>query len=717
MKPKNNLSSDSDKNKLDTNSQEENSSSSTNSEVNQVNMNSQEENSSSSTNSEVNQVDMNSQEDDSSINSTVNQFDMGDADLSQKRDDVGLLFRHNESEEKEPEDDSYILPINLERLQEQLERIKNEIQSKNKEYDELRKKTNFIRQEIHKAIDPDAKYNLRNKRTDYEEELNKIEQKIKELTYSENWIEQKLEKAEYVKYKKIKSNDLVKGNDSISLKSLFNTNEPIESTLLYVGTFFPGLSPQDFEQVVSYLLKDRTIRKTKQTKITTENLESKIIEEAEEKLLSEIWQSSLYQPEFFLSKCYLRAEFIENSSQVIEFSEPGIREKLKEYFQTKEAFYLSKQFERARLLLFHESQKVAENAMYLSIDMALLSPYNYGKNWLFQIVTELTEAESKEIVYENPKSSSFYTQLQDLIEVSKRRKIIFSRISSLIAGMLSYPQLQDIVKSFLDRLMSVQRFDAVMEIVKLLKTAPKFQQLYWVKQLLARGNDPIRNEAYGFLFKELKFSKTPIYELLEIIKQWLPDRDTDPQKYTPLNQRALWLLLDYCLESTATLNINSYGRWPSEYRLFQPLESTLSEFSENLEILVLWLFHPGIKFINKEIKVISLIGLLLLEWHKILCPENRWFILRDLEVIKTKEEANKLFDIILEKIVLNTDKSQQKELISYWKLWEKFYLYESQDHEKNSRRNKRKISRFNRKIIKKVRTNFNSIQKSISIEK
>lgn len=105
-------------------------------------------------------------------------------------------------EKTETEDDSYVFTgISPERLQEKLERTQNKIEQKSQEYNDLREKIDFLVKEIHKAIDPDAKYSLAKKREGYEEELNKVDREIDELVTLENLTQQNLQRAKYLKAK------------------------------------------------------------------------------------------------------------------------------------------------------------------------------------------------------------------------------------------------------------------------------------------------------------------------------------------------------------------------------------------------------------------------------------------------------------------------------------------------------------------------------------
>jgi hypothetical protein len=621
-------------------------------------------------------------------------------------------YRGKDSEEPGTEDDSYILIGNPERLKKQLNQINNDILDKENDEKDLNDKIKAISQRIQGVLDAEEEYKLEKRLTEIQQKRCEVRKKLDQLYDQQDSLEQKLPKAERLKCNNSKTqtdiDELSKESKNISAPSLFLENEPIENTVLYVATFFPELSPQDFERVVSYLLENRTISVIVKSKITTEQGETRIIENSEEKALIQIWKESLYQPEKILCKCYLRSWLLENSSQIIDFYLPDLREKLKKYFQEQQFLYLSEQFKRARLLLFDDSDKVAENAMYLSVDMSIASPSAYGEDWLFRCITDLTSQANQNV---NPNESSAEIQYLARIQEKKRRIIVFSRISSLIAQMLDYPQLQSVVNRFLEKLMSVSRFDAVLEIVRRLRSAPKFEQLYWVRQLLDRGNEEIRSEAYSLLYSQLKQSPYRIYDLLEIIKAWLPERDRPREKYSASNERALWILLEYCLETTLALNPKYYGCWPSKYPLFASFPSA----DDNLETLISWLFHPGLQKINEEIRVIPLISSLLAKWFTILEPEEKWLILARQEKKEPHPEASELFDILLQKIICKTRNSQQKELLESWTNLTDYYLQEGKEDESLGNNQLSKQYNIQRNIVRKIKKKFKVLQKNSSV--
>ncbi|BAY24102.1 hypothetical protein NIES2100_38950 [Calothrix sp. NIES-2100] len=492
-------------------------------------------------------------------------------------------------------------------------------------------------------------------------------------------------------------------NQQVHADSLFKDDEPIENTVIFTATFFPELSPYDFDRIIAFLLEERFLNITVQSQIITEQGEPKIIQSIEKEQLLAIWRSSLTQRDKFLEKCYLKAVHLKDSSQVIDFYLPYLRSEFKIYFEEQKSLYLLEQFNRTKLLLFDASLKVGRNAIDLTVNMATSYPKIYGEDWLFDIVLASTDAANSDIAI----NFDLVQQLQRL-STNTKREFIFTRISALLYQMLECSQLVDIVKSFLDRLMLVQRYDAVLAIIKNLRSAPKFNGLYWLKQLLDRGNGEIKSEAYKFLYNWLKQSGYRIYELLEVLKGWLPGRERSPNSYSPSNKYALQLFIEYCLETTSNLDSTYYGYYPSKYPLFSVLQS--SSIDSKLETLVSWLFHLDHEgklalrhIVDEGVNATQLVSFLIAQW---------FIILWGLEKKEPNQQVAAVFNDFLHKIILTIDRSLQKELVQYWSDYTEHLLIEAEGYEKSGDNQLRKQAFRKRNLVKELSRQFKVLQKT-----
>lgn len=631
----------------------------------------------------------------------------------------------SKKEDEENEDNSYDLNDDPYALQIKLERSENEYKQKTNEYNNLTKNIEKCVRRLATVIDFEEKDNIKERKDEYErirgslkEELDKLEKEIPDL-------KQRLKKAKVRNSKIPKDNsentNFTKETENISIESLFEENNPIKDTVLYVATFFPKLSPPDFEQVVSFLLAEQTTNVTVKSQITTEQGEVRLIEKSENKPLAEIWKES--QHDILFQSCLLRSVYLEDSSQIIDFDAPDSREKLKKFLKEERTVYLSQQFKQARLLLFEPYVKlIAINAMYLSVDMAISSPSTYGEDWLFEIIyredwlfeiiVRFTERTNENIDIESEAGQQPNRLISSENAAKKRRNFVFARISSLIEEMLAYSQLKPVVKQFLEDLMSVKRYDAVLGIVKRLRSVVEFDELYWVKQLLDRGDEDTRSQAYNFLYSQLEQSDARIYGMLETIKTWLPKSDCPPRKYSQSNKYALRLLFEYSLETISEIDLKHYGCYPSKYPLFTPLNGDSIE--SNIKTLISWIFYLddegelAIKHIDEDINNTDLtqpIGVLIAVWFMIL-----W----GLEKKEPAPEASQIADNLILQIILHTNRSQQKELVNFWGELIDGLLYADVEESSGGVEDKklRKQTLRQRSVVKQLKKQFKAAQKT-----
>lgn len=620
----------------------------------------------------------------------------------------------SKKEDEENEDNSYDLNDDPYFLQIKLERSENEYTQKTNEYNNLTKKIEGCVKRLATVIDFEEKDNIKERKDELERTRGFLKEELKKLEKEIPDLKQRLKKAEFRNSKRPKDNsentNFTKETENISIESLFEETNSIKGIVLYVATFFPNLSPPDFEQVVSFLLAEQTTNVTVKSQITTEQGEVRLIEKSENKPLAEIWKES--QHDILFQSCLLRSVEREDSSQIIDFNAPDLREKLKKFLKEERTVYLSQKFKQARLLIFEPSVKlIAINAMYLSVDMAISSPSTYGEDWLFEIIVRFTERTNKNIDIES-ESGQQLNRLLSEIAPEKRRNVVFARISSLIEEMLAYSQLKPVVKQFLENLMLVKRYDAVLEIVKHLHSVVEFDELYWVKQLLDRGDEEARSDAYRFLCRHLEQNNSRIYELLETIKTWLPKSDCPPRKYSQSNKYALQLIFEYCIETMSEMDLKHYGCCPSKYPLFVPLNTASIE--TNTKTLIGWIFHPddegelAIKHLDEDIdntEITEMIGFLIVGWFMIL-----W----GLEKKEPEPEVSQIADGLIRQIILHTNRSQQKELIEFWRRFIDYLLEESESDTANEDNKLRKQALRQRHVVKQLKKQFTAARKTIT---
>ncbi|HIE01358.1 MAG TPA: hypothetical protein EYP59_13880 [Thiotrichaceae bacterium] len=328
---------------------------------------------------------------------------------------------------------------------------------------------------------------------------------------------------------------------------------------------------------------------------------------------------------------------------------------------------------------------------------------------------------------------------QELKTREQEVRAIIIRLSELIREMLNYTQLQEMVKNFLDNLIKKQDYATVLMIVlgivKQLRFASQFDGMYWIKQLLDRGDQKAKNEVYNTLLEQAKKSGLRVYELLDTLKTWLPDRGLEHEKYSLSNEYALKLIIDYAMTAINNFKAVDYGVWPSKYPLFANLNDD-NELAQ-IDLLVSWFFHPGMEYALKHLgeKTYHQLSNQLSQFKKALLEDNSidnannlkvikdlkvfniiladlveiWFkILHGFDTKNTHPEVLPISDRLLQQVVLNSDRSQQTFFLRRWWLRQGLFTDEIR---KISLAERAKRQRFinERKVILELHKKFKAL--------
>ncbi|OAD19414.1 hypothetical protein THIOM_004951 [Candidatus Thiomargarita nelsonii] len=460
--------------------------------------------------------------------------------------------------------------------------------------------------------------------------------------------------------------DFLNSLQTVKLDNLFEGDDPLKKTVLYMVTFFPDLSPHDFEQMVLLLLADQKTTVYQDSRKENQNGVEKTVATPVEKNLTEIWEKNHRQ---ILKDCHVKMVRSENDSLIVDFSEPYLRGELKRYFKQEDFLYLQRQFENLRdaglLFNFDISDKVIENLITLSAEMAVSDPNYYGGERLVNIVVGLKQ------------------QL-----TSQRKTEIVIRLSKFIREMLNYPQLKEMIKEFLEKLMQAQHHDLILVIIlgvtQRLQFASQFDALYWIKRLLDQGQTEIKDQAYDMLFQHAKQSGSRIYELLEMIKAWLPDLDRNVEKYSFANRYMLLFFIAYCGYTFSKFDENKYGQWPSKYPLFATIQENDEDSVNKLKLLVYWIFHPGIQsFLDNSLRDKGISGIQINANALRADFLDAWFaILLGFKQEAAHPEALVISDMLLQQIhdVISNNydakngQKIKKAILEFWKLKQDIYL-------------------------------------------
>ncbi|HEX5601915.1 MAG TPA: hypothetical protein VFX63_05165, partial [Pyrinomonadaceae bacterium] len=391
----------------------------------------------------------------------------------------------------------------------------------------------------------------------------------------------------------------------------FKGDYSIEDTLLYVGTYFSDLAPHEFDQVVEWLLTDRTTTVTVKTQHHNADGTIQITETEVQKPLRDFWNNN---PDKYLTSCQLEAVPDNNGTIAIRFAKETYRETLRTQLERRHSVYLLRQFKALQSHGFLTSTPtISDRAMSLSIKMATAYPTSFGKDWLLNIVVEARKNWAAAAGSNEGPLTSF----------SKHKAL--ERISLFVRLMRGQSQLEEVVDGLFKDLMSLGMHDTVLFLVRGLQFSPGFDEFYWMKRLVDEGDEFLKLATYYHLYSYIR--KIGIYPLLAKLKTWIPTDDRPLDSYPASCIYSLRLLVEYCAEVTETFESNQQTQHP----LFTFVDEEAGR--ENCRQLVSWFFHPAMCTVfaglddvftddTPEARVMPFICELVLEWMLALRKQN-----------------------------------------------------------------------------------------------
>ena len=460
--------------------------------------------------------------------------------------------------------------------------------------------------------------------------------------------------------------------------------DPVEKTVLYVATYFPNLSVNEFDRIVSLFLGERAMTVKVKTNEPAQDGTTNVVWKEEEKRLIDLWRNG--PPDEKIKGCGLVSR--KGPPKIITFADDGSKEAVGQQLEEEHAFFLGDRFRDIQKLglLFDPSETVAENVINLHLEMLASDPEAYDVGWMAEAAHSID-------------GGGFWSQ----------------RVTRLIREMLKRPELAQLVEDYFNQLMARRQHRLVLELVKRLRLAKGFKDLQWIKRLLNESDESTRQRTYAYLYAEACRMGFSICELLETVESWLPRDDSDVYPSSNSESYALQLLIEYCLETTSLFKQRHYGLWPSRYTLFAAQDE--KTIRQHLRLLTRWLFHPSLKYvfdspISKDDSD-RLLGELLAEW---------FFIIKGLpqegpgkvEVEEIGRATDGLLEMLLEEIIAQTmtptRKGAQRALIDCWQHYMEFLLLCNKSIGSADRKLSRELS-WRRNLIYRVLKQFRELQR------
>lgn len=366
------------------------------------------------------------------------------------------------------------------------------------------------------------------------------------------------------------------------------TDGELANTALFLAALFPTLPVEDYDDLLRRLLHGRVRRRKIDTFVLTENGEGLPCEIEEEQSLVELWDKS-YERVFERCKLVVLPPTPAVSGSplrsgprgpIVDFELPELRDQVQAEFLGVHYLLLIRLFIRVRelRLLYDPSPSIMEGTLHLMQTMASVDTDRYGSDMLQEL---LDQGAAKH------RASSTEADT-DKRATGADRSLLFSRLYLLIRTFLKEPGLREAVHRFLNELIGKGRHVDALELVKRLRFAAEFDQVFWWKQLLERGAHEAKDRTYKEMSSALRMGGSQFPETLRKVGRWVEDGEATRSKSTEWANQLLYEQLDQSLHRSRFRRI---GVWPPK----DPVQVALCDLrlgDSDLRVID-WLFHPG----------------------------------------------------------------------------------------------------------------------------
>lgn len=456
--------------------------------------------------------------------------------------------------------------------------------------------------------------------------------------------------------------------------------------VLYTATFYPNLSPTEFASVVELVVGEKRTLVPETVQQKTKDGTFKMVELKREKRIAEIWNE---RTDSVLRDCRLITSH--EAGRVITFADVGRRDLLRRHLDERYGAYVQRQFLMAweKGLLFEKSTRIAAAVVSLTVDMALIDPEQFDREWLAERIVHFCED-------------------------GREPQFVLRRASDLLRTMLRHPPLDTLVNGVVQRLLQQGKHTYALAVVKALRLAPEFDELYWLQQILDRGTAEIRGDVLIYLFNELRRADIGIHRhVAALAEKWLPARDRAPDTYSHSNSAALLTVFAYCFEVTDGFDANLYGAWPSRFPIFAADRATAAG---QFAALFRCLFHPGLITVLGEawepVELAHELALLISRWVFILYGvSDQAADAEDDTYDFTRDDALAVLVQQLLAVTKGNDGRVKRALTDVWELAKEIYLRAPSQYGEEGRRRRHEFGRM-RRLVHDLITEFRRQQRT-----
>lgn len=480
-------------------------------------------------------------------------------------------------------------------------------------------------------------------------------------------------------------------------------------TILFVCSFFPNLSFSDFKFLVDLWLF------TEEPEFTTTRQQETEKPEIIKLSPKHLWDK---KTDYYFRKCCLFQNKQADERKFVAINKGYNELQLQILLEQNIPMTIQQKLESIIKLglVFHKSEEIAATSISLFAQY-FLDGEQLNDNW-FLYAFRLLEANEildetldiLDVLGEIPQQ-----YIRDKEKGLQEKQFYYRRIAQIFRQMLRYEQLNPIVKRILNQLIHERYYRAVFILIKQLQYSNDFDEYYWLKQLMERGDSVLQDNIEDYILSNLINNGISI----ESIRDWFPAQELEFERRSKTNEKSLSILITYVITITQHFDQNSYHQKPSSFPLFifesrQKAENVMEFLIENL--LYPWRdkiwgkVWEKITNTNKDLSTlllpyISLFAQTLERWCFILYLQNKDKSEKNTEE-KSQQLTNKILtDIVLEKVVLYTTKQEQQEVVACWQSI-KNNLGKNLRNEKNVDFRERESALRHKNFISKLEENF-----------
>jgi hypothetical protein len=443
--------------------------------------------------------------------------------------------------------------------------------------------------------------------------------------------------------------------ETVQPEVIFPEDKSARNYVVYVGVYFPGLNPREFQRMVGFLLQDKTITITVSSTIKHDDGKVEKIEIEKERLLLDVWRETMDKVQ---RESYLVTAPALDAQTVVDFKHHRLRQQLKEYLNCEYSNFLTEQFEQLlnNGVLFDPSVRISENFIQLMAEMITSDPDYYGHEWISRLLSQV-EAMSDDVFEPQPK---LFPALAGMT-TRQTTSLIYRRLSLVIRKLLEN-QAQEFVNELFEQLIRRRLHQSALELVKRLRFVPQFEEFYWLRQLVERGDKASSDGTFLYLCYYMQSTGARVYTVLDPLDEWIK-KDARPEAYSKAAEEALQLIFFYC--SSLKFNNNSGSLHP--LFAFPDAESA----TLNLGLVTRNLFHPwmekSIHSLKPGLRVLASISEFVSDWVFGILGTTAERDATPAQHGTSRISPAETVRILLQQVAASATQEQQERLVKLWR--------------------------------------------------